>query len=217
MKKTLGLALVGGLMALGIGQSQAQTSSTFVLQNLNFALTGFAGGATGGTNTAAVATPVGNKQIINSLINTLGLSGSNLGKAKLQLGTATDGTTSFLLTSGTGKNMAAVDVSPFFSINTVVGPLFRNKQAFSIDTFDFNGSGSSGTNTNSVVSGLTFALQGFTTRNSNGAFNSSVNGSGTDQNGNTAVLKGTVSATAPTKAVTIVVTGGGGTISTNSP
>jgi hypothetical protein len=203
MKKTLGLALVGGLLALGLGQSYGQ-SNTVSLQTLNIALTGFSGGGSNGTS--AATEKINNQRIISSLV------GSNSTKSKLQFTVDSGGSVSVFVTTGSGKNVTAVDVSSFFSFGSSTDTLIKGKTGYTIDTFSFGG----GTDTNGVsLTPISFTVQGFTTSQSSGAFNSQVNGSGTD-NGNLTVLKGTISATPPSKSVTISITGGGGGGGTNT-
>lgn len=207
MKKTLGLALVGGLMALGMGSGQAQSTNTFTLQSLNIALSGV---SAGGTNGNATSEQINNKRLISVLTSALNLS-SNLNKGKLQLANNTsDNSTAFLITSGSGRSVTAVDVTPFFSHTTLAGPLTKGKTSNSIDLFTFGMSG----DTNTPTTSLSFAVQGFTTGNGS-SFNSTVNGPGSD-NGADAVLKGTISAGAPSKAVTVSISNGAITVSTNS-
>lgn len=194
--------MVGGMLALGVGHSQAQTTTSVRLQNLNIALSGFSGGA----DSNASPVKVGSKDVITAIL------GTNAPKSKLQIAVNQDGSTSFFVTSTSGKTVNAIDVTSLFSFGTLLGPVSKGKTSYSIDSFSFGSS--SDTNVSSAP--ITFTVNGYTTSQSSGAFNSQVNGGGSDANGNTTVLKGNITASAPGKTVTITLPDGGGGTSTNT-
>lgn len=198
--------MAGGLMVLGMVQAQAQTNGTTLsMQTLNIALTGFAGG--GDTNSTAVPEKIDTKKVISSLL------GSNSPKSKLQFTIDNgSGSPAFFVTTGSGKNISAIDVTPFFNFATLVGPISKGKTSYTIDSFSFGGSDTNG----AALTTVSFTVQGLTTSQSSGQFNSQVNGFGTD-NGATAVLKGSITAT-PAKNTTVSISDGGDSgSSTNAP
>jgi hypothetical protein len=211
MKNSIKFAAATLCLTLGMTYSQAQTNTSVTInpQVLTISLTGFAGS---GGNASSVK--VGNKEVLNAM----GFSGSGL---KLQTGTATvslsitnDGTnvviTStkqlFVVTSGNSKSNNVVDVTKFFSVATNSPVLTKGKTSYAITDLGFGVDSTGVVLTNadgSAVSPMTFLVQGFTTVQGSGAFNSAVNGSGAAGSGTnsaaSAVLKGTVNAGAPNK------------------
>jgi hypothetical protein len=172
------------------------TFTTNVVQQVNITITGFE--QAGGSNSTSV-TPVhiATKDIIRDLGTA---SGSSFGqRAKLVAVTPVGGgTTSFMVESGPSGTNGAVDVSSFVSATTVGTPVLKAKTnakgkttgtMYSIDSFTY---GATDTNGNPTT-GITFTLQGFTTTQlANGAFNSSVNGTGTS-GADPIVVHGTIS------------------------
>jgi hypothetical protein len=184
MKKTAQIAVIGALLAVGIAQSHAQSS--FVVSQLNVALSGFAGDDTG-------ATPVRitNKDIINALND----AGNSFGKgAKLLIEVPADGGSPAFVVRDGGTD---TDVSDFFSTETPDTVVSNGKQQYEIFTLQFD----AGTGTDFNVSGYATEHIGTVKGKDTGALsdqitslNSSVSGTG-DVGGTSAVLKGTVNAT----------------------
>jgi hypothetical protein len=183
MKKTAQIAVIGALLAVGIAQSHAQSS--FVVSQLNVALSGFAGDDTG-------ATPVRitNKDIINALND----AGNSFGKgAKLLIEVPADGGSPAFVVRDGGTD---TDVSDFFGTDSS-STVSNGKQQYQILSLSFDNGG--GTDFN--VSGYATEHIGTVKGKDTGALsdqitslNSSVSGTG-DVGGTSAVLKGTVNAT----------------------
>jgi hypothetical protein len=208
MKNTLRLAIIGGLVAVGIAQSQAQTTNTNVItfttnmeQVLNITLTGVSGTNGVGGNPVRI----GNKDIINSLNLATGAGFSSKARLVLINGVSTDtnAPTAIVVRDSAGGTNADTDVSGFFSIGTIGTPIVKSKTSsqgkttgteWSINSFIF---GSTGADTNGPsATSIFFELQGFTkTTLSSGAFTSAVNGPAT-VNFLDAVLQGKISASA---------------------
>lgn len=210
MKNSFRMAAAALCMALGVASIQAQVTNTLSLklQTLNVSLTGCVG--SGGTNAGAATNfRVTTKDIIKAT----GVSSNTA--AKLQFASAevasTDTTNTallFFVTTGNSKNPVFTDVTPLFLVDTNSDLFVKGNTGNQIMTFGF------GLDTNSVpltnilggpLTPITFKVQGFTTFQKSGSFNSAVNGTGTSGDSPT-VLKGTISATPPNnKPQTVII------------
>jgi hypothetical protein len=184
MKTTVKFAVLGSLLALGCGTLKAQSN---MVQGLTINLTGVQQNGGGGASPAKIT----NKEILTALA----AGGTNAFSTRARLMTVTPiggGTTSVIVRDVVGRGNVDTDVSGNFTMSTSTtvtkpGPAGGGTD-YSIQTFGFN----SGT--------VAFTAQGYTTASEKtGALSSTVNGSGTTAQGNPAVFKGTITATAGKK------------------
>jgi hypothetical protein len=186
MKTTVKLAVIGTLLALGCGTLKAQSN---VVQTLTVNLTGVQQTGDGTTSPAKIT----NKEIITALSGGSGTNGTFSSRARLMTVTPIEGgTTSVIVRDIVGHGNVDTDVSGNFSMNTaatVTKALVAGTGTdYSIQTFSFS-SGS-----------VAFNVQGYSTASEKtGTLTSSVNGSGTTALGNSAVFRGTVTASAGKK------------------
>jgi len=185
MKRTAQIAVIGALLAVGIAQSHAQTP--VVVSQMNVALSGFSGGGS-----SATPVRIANKDIINALNN--GSGGFSFSKgAKLLIEVPAGGGSPSFFVRDAGND---TDVSDFFGTDSS-DVVSNGKQQYEIFFLSFdNGAGTSfdvnGFATDHIgkVNGKdTGVLDGQVT-----SFNSSVSGTGGDPDGNTLILKGTITA-----------------------
>jgi hypothetical protein len=198
MKKTMKLAVIGTLMAIGIATANAQdtnsTTTTNVVLNLNIALTGFR--QADESNAAPVR--ITNKDVLTALNASSG--GFNFGRtAKLVVLSSDGGGPSFFVRERTGTSNTSTDVSGFFSTSQTDEIIAKNGNRYSILTVIFD----NGAGTDFNVSGFATRKQGRLSGRGIGVITGITSGlsatvSGTGHvSGDSAVLKGTVNASGP--------------------
>lgn len=195
MKYSLKLAAVG--LCLVASAAYSQTTVTINPQNVTISLTGFAGNDSG-------ASPF--KIATKDVISAMGLnpSGAKLqaGMVGVSVGPLVSSNLVWVVTTGTSNNKTNVDVTRFFSADLNGAMLTKGNTDYQITLLGFGEDTSGNVLTNGLglpLSRLTFLVQGYSTVQNSGAFNSNVNGPGNNGLTTNLVLKGTVNASAPSK------------------
>jgi hypothetical protein len=193
MKKTMKLAIITTLMAIGIATANAQTTTTNVVLNANISLSGFV--QAGESNAAPVR--IANKEIF--LAYGTSENGHTVAKgAKLIVASPADGgEPTFFIREKTGTDVTDTSLDLLMTVSTsaeeVVG---ANGVRYTILTLNFD----NGMGTDFSVSGFATLKEGSAKGTGTGSIpgvttsvSATVSGSG-HVNGEDAILKGTFSA-----------------------
>jgi len=200
MKSLVKLSIISAILACEASQGRAQN----LVQNITIALSGYVQGTNSDNGSNATQTASATQVTTKSMIQGLGtLLGTNFSaKAQLQFVLDTSGVLQAVVVNNGGQQ---TDVTAFFSVT----------DGSSVTKSKTNDSTGVGSQTEYVIrefalanpGGLNFDVQGFTvltastTAGTGGTtktliqFAATVSGSGTDTNGNTTVLKGTIAGT----------------------